>query len=54
MSGIWAQEKPHNSFESVLGAGDGAVVSRLGITIRFEDGDDGLCFMNVESEVECL
>ena len=40
--------------QGVLGDGDGAVVPRLGIAFRFEDGNDGFFFMNVESEVECL
>ena len=42
-------EKSHGSFEGVLSGGDGAVVPRLGIAIRFEDSDDGFCFMNIES-----
>jgi len=41
-------------FESVLGGGDGTVVPRFGIAITFEDRNDGFCFMDVESEVECL
>ena len=51
MREIQAQEKSHSSYESVLGGGDGAVLPRFGIAFRFEDGDDGFCFMNVESEV---
>ena len=53
MRGVQAQEKSYGAFEGVLGGGDGAVVSRFGIVARFEDDDDGFCFMNVESEVEC-
>ena len=30
----------HDSLKSVLCGGDGTVVTRLGVTIRFEDGDD--------------
>ena len=44
----------HHFFQSMLGGGDGAVVTRFGITITFEDGDDSFCFMDVKSEVECL
>jgi len=42
------------SLQSVLGSGNGAVVARFGFAVTFEDGDDGLFFMDVESEVECL
>ena len=42
------------AFEGVSSGGDGAIIPRLGIAVRFEDGNDGFCFMNVESEVECL
>ncbi len=28
--------------------------AEAGFTMRFEDGDDGFCFMNIDSEVECL
>ena len=44
----------YHLFKSVLCGGDGTVVARFGIAIAFEDGDDSFCFMNVESEVECL
>lgn len=47
-------DAPYGSLEGVLGGGDGTVVARFGVAMRFEDGDDGLFFMNVESEVECL
>ena len=42
----------HSSLQGVLGGGDAAVVTRLGITIGFEDGDDSFFFMDVESDVE--
>ena len=42
------------SLEGVLGGGDGSVVAGFCVAVTFEDGDDGLFFMNVESEVECL
>ena len=38
---------------TLLGGGDGSVVTRFGVAVGFEDGDDSFCFMNVESEVEC-
>ena len=41
------------SLQSVLGSGNGAVVARFGFAVTFEDGDDGLFFMDIESEVEC-
>ncbi len=44
----------HRSFQSVLGGGDGSVVTGLGVTVGFEDGDHSFCFMDVESEVKCL
>lgn len=44
----------HGALQGVLGGGDSPVVSRFGVAIRFQDGDDGFCFMDVESEVECL
>ena len=44
----------HRSFEGVLGGVDGAVMSWLGFAVTFENGDDSFCFMNVESEIECL
>lgn len=47
-------DSPHRSFDGMLGGGDGAVVPGLGVTIIFKDGDDGFCFMNVESEVKSL
>ena len=53
MREIQAQEKSHSSYESVLGGVDGAIVPRLSITMKFQDGDDGFCFMNIESEVGC-
>ena len=43
----------HDALQGVLGGGNASVMSRLGIAIRFEDGDDRFCFMNVESEVRC-
>ena len=42
MRGIQTKEKSHDSFEGVVSGGDGAVVPRLGITLRFEDSDVGL------------
>lgn len=44
----------NGSFESVLGSGNGAVMLGEGLAVGFEGGDDGFCFMDVESEVECL
>lgn len=44
----------HGAFEGVLGGADGAVVSRFGFSVGFENGDDSFCFMNIESEIECL
>ena len=50
---IQAQEKSYGSFQDVLSGGDGAVVSRLGIAVRFEDGNDGFCFMEVYCVAGC-
>ena len=49
MRGVQAQEKLHGAFEGVLGGGDGTVVPRLGIAVRFEDGNDGFCFKRASS-----
>ena len=47
-------DSTHRSLQSVLGGGDGTVVTRFGIAVTFENGDDSFCFMNVESDVERL
>ncbi len=47
-------DAPHGPLQGVLGSGDGPVVTGFGFPICFEDGDDGFCFMDVESDVECL
>ena len=44
----------NGSFEGMLRGGNGAVVARFGAAVIFEDGDDGLFFMNIKSEIECL
>ena len=46
-------DAPNGTFQGVLGGGNAAVVAGLRVTVALEDGDDGLFFMNVESEVEC-
>ncbi len=51
---LFFDNAPHRPLESMLSGGDGSVVSWFGIAITFENGDDSFCFMNVESEVECL
>jgi len=47
-------DPPHGSFEGVLGGSDGTVMAWFGIALTFENGDDGFCFIYVESGVECL
>ena len=44
----------YGALQGKLGSGDVAVVAGFGITVGFEDGDDSFCFMDVESEIECL
>jgi hypothetical protein len=44
----------HNSLKSMLCGGNGSVMAWFGIAITFKDGNDSFCFMDVESEVECL
>ena len=43
----------HGALQGVLGGGDAAVLARLGVATAFQDGDDGLFFMHIESDVEC-
>jgi hypothetical protein len=43
----------HGPLQGVLGGGDAAVLARLRVAVGLEDGDDGLFFMDVESDVEC-
>ena len=47
-------DAPHDPFQGVLGGGDGSVVLGFGLAVGFQGGDDGFCFMDVESDVECL
>ena len=41
------------AFEGVLSGGDGAIIPRLGIAVRFEDGNDGFFFMEVYCVAGC-
>jgi hypothetical protein len=44
----------HGMPQGVNGCGDGPVMPRFGLAVGFEDGNDSLCFMDVESEVKSL
>ncbi|OYU74083.1 MAG: hypothetical protein CFE32_18940 [Alphaproteobacteria bacterium PA3] len=44
---------PDGALQGVLGGGDAAVVARHCVAVALKDGNDGLFFMDVESEVEC-
>ena len=41
------------AFEGVSSGGDGAIIPRLGIAVRFEDGNDGFFFMEVYCVAGC-
>jgi hypothetical protein len=44
----------HGTLKGMLAGGDTPVLAGLCLAIAFEDGDDRLFFMNVESQVEFL
>ncbi len=49
---LLAGDAAHGALQGVLGGGDAAVGAGFGVALRFEEGDDGLFFMHVESDVE--
>ncbi len=44
----------YGTFEGMQRGGDRAVMAGFGVAIGFEDGNDGFCFMHVETDIECL
>ena len=44
---LFLGDPSHRPLQGMLGGGDGSVMPGLCIAIRFEDGDDSFCFMDV-------